>query len=223
MLAECTGPSPGATPPGSGPPCGNLSRTVREAMRADHGSWHSLCVDVTRSLAGRTALPAVGCTDAVLREGQKPTAPRSSGAWGWAKERARAARRGRRGLGHRSSAEGASPLGNTIFFPGLGRGVEARSRGALQHQLVGSRVRGKSLGVPGPGPEPWLFSRGPSGGVASPNSSAPRAPRPAPPWSRLPLRPGAPRTNGGGDGRTEFPRAGAPASPQRGSAFLFTE
>lgn len=117
LLAEDTGPSPGATPPGSGPPCGNLCQTfIRGAVRADHGSWHSLCVDVNRNLAGRTALPAVGCTDAVLREGQKPTAPRSSGACGWAQERARAARPPRRGPGHRSSAEGAGTLGTRSSF-----------------------------------------------------------------------------------------------------------
>ncbi|XP_019509950.1 PREDICTED: mitogen-activated protein kinase kinase kinase 8 isoform X1 [Hipposideros armiger] len=42
----------------------------------------------------------------------------------------------------------------------------------------------------------------------------------APPSFRLQLRPGTPRADAGGRGRTEFPSAGAPASPQ---FFLFTE
>lgn len=49
-----------------------------------------------------------------------------------------AARPPGRGLGRWRSAEGAGTLGNTIFYPGLVRGAEARSRGALQYQVVGS-------------------------------------------------------------------------------------
>lgn len=64
------------------------------------------------------------------------------------------------------------------------------------------------------------YCPGPAGGVATRLRSSVRAPPGAalaPPSSRLRLRPSALRANGG---RTEFPSAGAPASPQ---FFLFTE
>lgn len=78
------------------------------------------------------------------------------------------------------------------------------------------QVQGKTHGCPGtsttvPGPQVAWRSRLRSSVRAPPGAAL------APPSSRLQLRPSAPRANGG---RTEFPSAGAPASPQ---FFLFTE
>lgn len=76
--------------------------------------------------------------------------------------------------------------------------------------------------MPGPQLERQLLSGGPPDGAAS--LSPALGPRPSP------LLPSpafcsarAPRGQTGGGGRTEFPSAGAPASPQPGSLFLFTE
>lgn len=81
LLAGDTGPSPGATPRGSGPPCGNLPPAfTREAVRAHRGSWHSLP-------AGRAAQPAACARTWFWEKAGSPLRLGPPGRWRWAQER----------------------------------------------------------------------------------------------------------------------------------------
>lgn len=174
LLAGDTGPSPGATPPGSGPPCGNLPPSLQAAGRARRPRILKLPARGPSRAARRVR------TDAVLGEGGKPTAPRSSGALevGAGKGQGRSPSPSRRGT--LQERAGRRHFRKHHLLSGTRKG----RRGAVAGRLTapGCRVPrsdGNSPSVPGPGLEPRPLSLAPQVAWRVPTPGAGPAPLPA--------------------------------------------